>query len=101
MKITERIALLKAGYTKDEIAAMLEEDKKQVKDDETKDDKEKNNDTYADVLISLANEVKNLKETMQASNRDGVDTLASNKVDEAKKILEGLINPIKDDKKED
>ena len=101
MKITERIALLKAGYTKDEITAMLEEEK-QVKKVETEDDKEKDNTTYAEVLVSLANEVKNLKETMQASNRNSVDTLASNnKVDEAKKILEGLINPVKNDKKED
>lgn len=99
MKISERLALLKAGYTKDDINAMLEDDKKAL---EQEVEKPELPDDYATVLVGLANEVKNLKETVQASNRDNVDFIASNnKVDEAMSILEGLINPNanKEDKK--
>ena len=99
MKISERLALLKAGYTKDDINNMLEEDKKAL---EQEVEKTELPDDYATVLVGLANEVKNLKETVQASNRDNVDFIASNnKVDEAMSILEGLINPNanKEDKK--
>ena len=94
LKITERLALLKAGYSKEDIASMLEEEKQaqEVKPEEATEDTKA---TYEDVLVSLANEVKSLKESMQAFNRDNVDTIASpNKQDEVKKILEGLINPI-------
>lgn len=100
LKITERLALLKAGYSKEDIASMLEEEKQaqEVKPEETTEDTRA---TYEEVLVSLANEVKSLKETMQATNRNNVDTIASvNKVDEAKKILEGLINPLNDNKEE-
>lgn len=100
LKITERLALLKAGYSKEDIAGMLEEEKQaqEVKPEETTEDTRA---TYEEVLVSLANEVKSLKETMQATNRNNVDTIASvNKVDEAKKILEGLINPLNDNKEE-
>lgn len=100
LKITERLALLKAGYSKEDIASMLEEEKQaqEVKPEETTEDTRA---TYEEVLVSLANEVKSLKETMQATNRNNVDTIASvNKVDEAKKILEGLINPLSDNKEE-
>lgn len=100
LKITERLALLKAGYSKEDIASMLEEEKQaqEVKPEEATEDTRA---TYEEVLVSLANEVKSLKETMQATNRNNVDTIASvNKVDEAKKILEGLINPLNDNKEE-
>ena len=98
MKITDRLALLKAGYTKEDIATMLEEDKKAIETEEVKPELP---DDYANVLVSLANEVKNLKETVQASNRDKVDTIAgNNKVNEAMDILEGLINPQKNIKEE-
>lgn len=94
MKISERLALLKAGYTKEDINTMLEEEK-QILESEPQDKPELPDD-YANVLVSLANEVKNLKETVQASNRNSVDFVASNnKVDEAMNILEGLINPKK------
>lgn len=101
MKITDRIALLKAGYTKEDITAMIEEEKNQ---EDLKPDlhEEKLNNDYAEVLVNLASEVKSLKETMQATNRNNVDQLAPNtsRVEEAKKILEGLINPITDEKEE-
>ena len=93
MKITDRIALLKAGYTKDDISAMLEEDKKAL-ESESNNVEPEIKDNYAEVLVSLANEVKTLKETMQETNRNNVDTLApTHNVDDAMKILEGLINP--------
>ena len=95
MKITDRIALLKAGYTKEDINTMLEEERQALETEKAETDKEPElNNNYAEVLVTLANEVKTLKETMQATNRDSVDTLApSHTVDDAMKILEGLINP--------
>lgn len=95
MKITERLALLKAGYTKEDIASMLEEEKQAQENVEAVDQTVKEDNTSNDVLVALANEVKSLKESMQAFNRNNVDTIASSdKQDEVKKILEGLINPI-------
>ena len=95
MKITERLALLKAGYTKDDITAMLEEEKLQAENEEVKP-LDTMPDEYANVLQALASEVKGLKETVQASNRDNVSVLGtSDKAKEVNDILEGLINPIK------
>lgn len=99
MKIKDRLALLKAGYSKDDITAMIEEEAKAVDTEETP--KATMPDEYSSVLVSLANEVKNLKETVQATNRDNVETIASkSKVNEAMDILEGLINPQAKNKEE-
>ena len=96
MKIIDRLALLKAGYTKQDIADMIEEEKAI---EEVEDKPNELPESYSDVLISLAQEVKDLKETMQESNRNAVDNIAPNHtVDEAMDILKGLINPIMDEK---
>lgn len=99
MKLKDRLALLRAGYSKDEIALLIEEDKNVEEVEQAKE--EASNKEYPDALVALANEVKNLKETFQASNRDQVETIASsNKVNEAMDILEGLINPSANKKEE-
>ena len=94
MKILDRITLLKAGYSKDDINAMIEEEAKELKEKGTDEKGTELNENYKDVLISLANEVKTLKESIQDNNLKNVElTGPTNTVDEAVRILGGLINP--------
>ena len=67
MKLSERIALLKAGYSKDEIAAMIEEDKAVDPAPEQEETSSPVND-YMKVISALASEVKDLKEAVYTSN---------------------------------
>ena len=66
MRINERLALLKAGYSKDEINAMIDDDLKQVEVKEPEDNPVK--DDYMKVISALANEVKDLKEAVYTKN---------------------------------
>lgn len=66
MKISERLALLKAGYSKDEINAMIDDDLKQVEVKEPEENPVK--DDYMKVISALANEVKDLKEAVYTKN---------------------------------
>ena len=66
MRINERLALLKAGYSKDEINAMIDEDLKQVEVKEPEENPVK--DDYMKVISALANEVKDLKEAVYTKN---------------------------------
>ena len=66
MKISERLALLKAGYSKDEINAMIDDDLKQVDVKEPEENPVK--DDYMKVISALANEVKDLKEAVYTKN---------------------------------
>ena len=66
MRINERLALLKAGYSKDEINAMIDDDLKQVDVKEPEENPVK--DDYMKVISALANEVKDLKEAVYTKN---------------------------------
>ena len=66
MRINERLALLKAGYSKDEINAMIDDDLKQVEVKEPEENSVK--DDYMKVISTLANEVKDLKEAVYTKN---------------------------------
>ena len=66
MKISERLALLKAGYSKDEINAMIDDDLKQVEVKEPEENPVK--DDYMKVISALASEVKDLKEAVYTKN---------------------------------
>lgn len=67
MRINERLALLKAGYSKDEINAMIDADQKQ--EIEVKEPEENPvRDDYMKVISALANEVKDLKEAVYTKN---------------------------------
>lgn len=66
MRINERLALLKAGYSKDEINAMIDDDMKQVEVKEPEENPVK--DDYMKVISALANEVKDLKEAVYTKN---------------------------------
>lgn len=68
MKLAERLALLKAGYSKDEINALIDEDQKAAElEPEVVPAEEKPND-YMKVISALAGEVKDLKEAVYAKN---------------------------------
>ena len=99
MKLSERLALLKAGYSKDEINAMIEDDAKEAK--ETLKDAPEDNGAgdMMKVMAALANEVKDLKTAMYKKN---IAESEGNKGGQltAEDILASLINPPEDKKGE-
>ena len=99
MKLSERLALLKAGYSKDEINAMIEDDAKE--DKETPKDAPEDNGAgdMMKVMAALANEVKDLKTAMYKKN---IAESEGNKGGQltAEDILASLINPPEDKKGE-
>lgn len=99
MKLSERLALLKAGYSKDEINAMIEDDAKEAK--ETPKDAPEDNGAgdMMKVMAALANEVKDLKTAMYKKN---IAESEGNKGGQlkAEDILASLINPPEDMKGE-
>lgn len=97
MKISERIALIKAGYTKDEINSMITEDAK-VSEDPKEPEAANNDNDYMKVLSVLANEVKDLKEAMYSSNINNSNIDKGSNVIKAEDILSSLINPKEENK---
>lgn len=90
MKISERIALIKAGYSKDEITEMVKEEKMETPAEEKTEVPEE----YKDVLVTLANEVKTLKEAVQRKNLKEAEAKAPATRDEdIVKILGSLVDP--------
>lgn len=91
MKISERIALIRAGYSKDEITELIKEDSAEA----SAEDKAKTvPDEYKDVLVTLANEVKTLKETVQRKNVQTAEAKApGTPEDDIVKILGSLVDP--------
>lgn len=67
MKISERLALLKAGYSKDEINAMIDDDAAKI-EEPAQEEKPQPVDDYMNVIKALASEVKDLKEAVYSSN---------------------------------
>lgn len=68
MKIKERLALIKAGYSKEEINSMIDEES--IEEKAPVEEKEENApvEDYMKVIKALANEVKDLKEAVQTEN---------------------------------
>lgn len=99
MKLSERLALLRAGYSKDEINTMIEDDAKESKN-APKDAPEDNGaGDMLKVMAALANEVKDLKTAMYKKN---IAESEGNKGGQltAEDILASLINPPEDKKGE-
>ena len=99
MKLSERLALLRAGYSKDEINTMIEDDAKESKN-APKDAPEDNGaGDMMKVMAALANEVKDLKTAMYKKN---IAESEGNKGGQltAEDILASLINPPEDKKGE-
>lgn len=69
MKISERLALLKAGYSKEEINAMIDDDAAKI-EEPAQEEKPQPVDDYMNVIKALASEVKDLKEAVYSSNID-------------------------------
>lgn len=67
MKIKERLALIKAGYSKEEINSMIDEESVNEAPVEESEEKSPVED-YMKVIKALANEVKDLKEAVQTEN---------------------------------
>ena len=99
MKLSERLALLKAGYSKDEINAMIEDDAKESK--ETPKDAPEDNGAgdMMKVMAALANEVKDLKTAMYKKNIADSEGNKGGQL-KAEDILASLINPPEDKKGE-
>ena len=70
MKISERLALLKAGYSKDEINAMIDDDAAKIEQEPAQEEKPQPVDDYMNVIKALASEVNDLKEAVYSSNID-------------------------------
>lgn len=96
MKISERIALLKAGYSRDEISAMIEEDKT-VEEVPAEQPTEPVED-YTTVIKALTDEVKSLKSAMQTKNINETEVNTPTATDQALDVLASLINPKKEEK---
>ena len=95
MKLSDRIALLKAGYSKDEIASMIEDDKAIEEPAAPVAVPEDN-----PVLNALVEEIKSLKTAMQQNNINNTEISTPKPADQAMEVLASLINPkpIKEDK---
>lgn len=96
MKISERIALLRAGYSRDEISEMIEEDRA-VEEVPAEQPAEPVED-YATVIKALADEVKSLKSAMQTRNINETEVNTPTATDQALDVLASLINPKKEEK---
>lgn len=99
MKILDRITLLKAGYTKEDIQEML---KSEDTNNDVKETPEENNynDKLVEAVTALATKVKGLEDTIHANNIDNTTVKVATGADNVMNILEGIINP-HTDKKED
>ena len=92
MKISERLALLKAGYTKEDIAEMIGEEAKAPEQGAEPEAEVQPDDRYMDVISSLAQEVRSMKEAMQATNLTNDVVKDVSPLDKASEILASLIN---------
>lgn len=93
MKILDRLALLKAGYTKEEINEMIKAEAEDQKPEQEEASSEQT-DKYADIITALANEVKELKSSIQKENiKNSEMSAGTHTVDDAMNVLASLINP--------
>lgn len=92
MKIAERIALLKAGYTKAEINSMIDEDAQTVSEPVQDVEGPKPEEGVMKVLSAMASEIKDLKTAMYKENIAN-STVQIGGQPTAEDILASLINP--------
>ena len=100
MNLKDRITLLKGGYSKKEIEALVEAENKieepEVKEPEAKEPVEESKEpsTYEDVMKALIDEVKELKNVVYEKNINSVEISKPVNIEtEAEKVLASLINP--------
>lgn len=98
MNIKDRIILLKGGYSKKEIDAMIEEDAKSTEGTGAEENKNVS-DEFMNLLTNLTNEVKSMKSAMHQENINDTKIKEGNTIDDAYDILSSIINPVKPDAK--
>ena len=98
MKISERLALLKAGYSKEEINAMIDEDTAKV-EEPAEQPKAAPVEDYMNVIKALASEVKDLKEAVYSENIRKTEISSASSTKSAEDILAELFSapPTKED----
>ena len=98
MNIKERLTLLKAGYSKDEINAMLDEEKKAPSEEKPDGPAEQTGAAdFMAVVSALAEEVKGMKKAMQSDNLKKTEIEGQqNQKDQIDAILQSLINPVEE-----
>lgn len=103
MKIIDRLAFLRAGYTKDEINKMIEDEKIESTEDTTANENKQGTDVndFMSVITTLADEVKNLKKAVQKENIENTTMDTDTRVSDIDKILASVINPEKTTNKEE
>ena len=92
MKISERLAFLKAGYSKDEINKMIEEDTQAPAEENKETNTSPQIEQLMTVISSLADEVKTMKKAIQTKNIQDTSIPSGNEND-IDRILSSLINP--------
>lgn len=98
MKLSERLALLRAGYSKEEINTMIDEDAKAQPEEPEKLAEPSADQATMKVLATLANEVKELKTAMYKKNIADSEGNKGGQL-KAEDILASLLNPPEEDKK--
>lgn len=103
MSLKDRIALLKGGYTRKEIEALIEAEKEAeaTEPEATEPEAEvkpveaeaKEVTNYNEVITNLLEEVKDLKNVIYKNNISKTEIETPNLQDEAEKVLASLINP--------
>lgn len=93
MKLSERLTLLKAGYSRDEINAMIDEDAK-IAEEAPEQETVPEDSAMLKVMSALANEVKDLKTAVYKQNIANTEQISDKGVQQrAEDILASLLNP--------
>lgn len=92
MKLSERLTLLKAGYSRDEINAMIDEDAKIAEEAPEQKEAVPEDSAMLKVMSALANEVKDLKNAMYKENIAKTES-GKGVQQSAEEILASLMNP--------
>ena len=94
MKLSERLTLLKAGYSRDEINAMIDEDAKIAEEAPEQKEAVPEDSAMLKVMSALANEVKDLKTAVYKQNIANTEQISDKGVQQrAEDILASLLNP--------
>ena len=103
MNIKERLTLLKAGYSKEEINAMIDDEQSsdQPAEHPTEDKPAADVTDFMSVVSALAEEVKGMKKAMQNENLKKTEIEGEKSMqDQVNDILQSIINPVEEKKKE-
>lgn len=101
MNIKERLTLLKAGYSKEEINAMIDDEQSsdQPVEQPTEDKPAADVTDFMSVVSALAEEVKGLKKAMQNDNLKKTEIEGEESMQaQVDKIMQSIINPVEEKK---